>query len=549
MKSSRPAYQPLTAYMLWRYKLSAIHLSCFIMILRMSLLDIALQLATWICSVFYSFIVEPVGRISGWRIIHSCTEPHHRSHIPRGSGIPGRHNNRRASKRSRARRPPYRPSCIRQIRVPRILETNSRSTGTTTDISIHDTVSKETSTEEDHHTNNVPTSKNLNIITKLWRRATISTHTLFTRFIATATRTFPLQCRSDGLPTPHGQPRSGKSRSEQSSSARKHHTYVFLGKPRSDKKTIEETISDTKDRRFLDLLVADSGAGCSIVSNKTLLDNIRHSPDNETMTIHCNSGTMQTSLIGDLPGYGTVWYNPDGIANIISLGEAAATHRITMDSSIDDAIFIHKPDGSLRRFQCTKSGIYCCNLKQSESFVFNSILSVEGQKQQYSALDIGRATKARKLQETMGFISEQDLLRVVDNNLIRDSKVRRRDVLMAQDIFGPNTNVLKGKTTRKTPAHVREDTTMDVPRFILDRYSKNVTLCADVMHVNGTPFFIAISKHIKHISLVPAQNMNKATMLSCIDKVVKAYHYRGFEVTRMQMDNAFRPLKGRSEMM
>ena len=23
------------------------------------------------------------------------------------------------------------------------------------------------------------------------------------------------------------------------------------------------------------------------------------------------------SLIGDLPGYGTVWYNPDGIANII----------------------------------------------------------------------------------------------------------------------------------------------------------------------------------------------------------------------------------------
>ena len=45
------------------------------------------------------------------------------------------------------------------------------------------------------------------------------------------------------------------------------------------------------------------------------------------------------------------------------------------------------------------------------------------QEQQYSALDVNRAKKARKLQETMGFISERDLIQVVDNNLIQDSKV------------------------------------------------------------------------------------------------------------------------------
>ena len=73
--------------------------------------------------------------------------------------------------------------------------------------------------------------------------------------------------------------------------------------------------------------------------------------------MHCNSGIIQTDLIGDMEGYGEVWYNPKGIANIISLGEVSTRHRITMDSTLDNAIFIHKPDGTMRRFECMKSGI------------------------------------------------------------------------------------------------------------------------------------------------------------------------------------------------
>jgi len=57
--------------------------------------------------------------------------------------------------------------------------------------------------------------------------------------------------------------------------------------------------------------------------------------------------------------------------------------------------------------------------------------------------------KARKFQEIMGFISERDMLDMIDNNLIRGSTVRRRDVYMANDIYGPNTNSLKGKTVPK----------------------------------------------------------------------------------------------------
>ena len=77
----------------------------------------------------------------------------------------------------------------------------------------------------------------------------------------------------------------------------------------------------------------------------------------------------------------------------------------------------------------------------------------------------------------------------------------------------------------------------------IDRYSNKVTLCADVMHLNGMPFLITISKHIKNISLVPASNMNKAKMLASINKIISAYHQRVFTVTNMQMDNVFEMLR------
>ena len=124
-----------------------------------------------------------------------------------------------------------------------------------------------------------------------------------------------------------------------------------------------------------------------------------------------------------------------------------------MDTSIDNAIYVHKSDGTIRKFECTRSGIYCCNLREDDACVFN-VVTVEGQAQQYSGLDIDRAKKARKLQETIRFISERDMLHMIDHNVIVGSKVRRRDIIVAGDIYGPNNKALKGKTVCHTVGHV-----------------------------------------------------------------------------------------------
>ena len=50
------------------------------------------------------------------------------------------------------------------------------------------------------------------------------------------------------------------------------------------------------------------------------LSNIIDVPDGKYLRVHCNAVVTYTKNIGDLPGYSNhVWYNPKGVANILSL--------------------------------------------------------------------------------------------------------------------------------------------------------------------------------------------------------------------------------------
>jgi hypothetical protein len=65
-------------------------------------------------------------------------------------------------------------------------------------------------------------------------------------------------------------------------------------------------------------ILLDNQSTVNIFSNKKLLKNIRKT--NRVMNIRCNAGVTRTNMIGDFGGYaGEVWYNPNGIANILGL--------------------------------------------------------------------------------------------------------------------------------------------------------------------------------------------------------------------------------------
>ena len=103
------------------------YLSCLITLLQVALYKIASCFATSACTVFFGVIVDPITRI-GQGIKH--TEPSHRSHTPRGSGIPGRHRMQRSATRGRARPPPFRRSCVRR-KLRRYVTSTSRDGAST----------------------------------------------------------------------------------------------------------------------------------------------------------------------------------------------------------------------------------------------------------------------------------------------------------------------------------------------------------------------------------------------------------------------------------
>ena len=81
-------------------------------------------------------------------------------------------------------------------------------------------------------------------------------------------------------------------------------------------------------------LLLDNQSTVNVFNNASVLKNIRKSTT--TMKIHCNAEIASTSMVGDLPGYGTVWYHPKGITNILSLlCIIEKGYHVTFDSYFD----------------------------------------------------------------------------------------------------------------------------------------------------------------------------------------------------------------------
>ena len=59
-------------------------------------------------------------------------------------------------------------------------------------------------------------------------------------------------------------------------------------------------------------ILLHSQSTIEVFKNKKLLKNICDAK--KALSLHCNAGISMVNKVGDLPGYGTVWFYEDGIA-------------------------------------------------------------------------------------------------------------------------------------------------------------------------------------------------------------------------------------------
>ena len=188
-------------------------------------------------------------------------------------------------------------------------------------------------------------------------------------------------------------------------------------------------------------ILLDNQSMVDVSCNRCLLTNVREI--DKVMNVQCNAGVTRTNMVGELNGYGTVWYNPKGIVNILLLSQVEKKHRVAYDSTASKAFVVHKSDGSEHRFEQAKSGLFYMNAEQNSGTVL--VNTVEENKSRYTERDYQRALAARRLQNTIGHKLMRDFLHIVKENLLKNCPITTTDIMTAEDILGPNVQSLRGK--------------------------------------------------------------------------------------------------------
>lgn len=292
-------------------------------------------------------------------------------------------------------------------------------------------------------------------------------------------------------------------------------------------------------------ILLDSCSTVDIFCNEHLIENIREVK--QELHLYTNAGKAIIRQKGDLPGYGPVWYHMNGIANVLSLHRVSKKdgYKVEYNSNEGNIFRVTNPRGKVRSFRPSCKGLYYWNSREALQENTNNgtmlLETIEENKQNYSTRDVNRAEKARKLQHVIGHVSAKDLLRIAKNNLLLNCPVTARDVRLMQAILGPSIPGLKGKTTRQRKPEVQATLT-PVPRHI-KRFYKEVTLCMDIMKVNGIPFVTTISKHIHYGTATPVAKMEMNEVADVIYNLNKFYRKREFKINTIMADGQFKSLE------
>jgi hypothetical protein len=304
-------------------------------------------------------------------------------------------------------------------------------------------------------------------------------------------------------------------------------------------------------------VLLDSDSTVSIFCNPTLLVNI-HDVD-EPLHLETNGGGHQvTTQMGTLEGFGPVWYNPESIANVLSLAQVRRLRRVTLDTAVSPTFQVHSLDGTnTTDFVEHESGLYLhdasktrntdkVNLNNHSSAAvisYSCLQTVANNKSNFTLRQVDAADAARTLYRLLGRPGYSRFIVALKENQILNCPVTVDDARRAELIYGRDVAFLKGKTTASAAKpHVDDFIPTALPPDILLLHP-TVTLCVDLFYVLGLGFSLSSSRNVHYLSCHPIPDRSKSILRTCLDKDINIYRQRGFQPTEVHADGEFNCLR------
>ena len=243
-----------------------------------------------------------------------------------------------------------------------------------------------------------------------------------------------------------------------------------------------------------------------------------------------------------------LYYEPGALANLLLFAKLADKYYIVCNTCIDDAIYVQsKEDGKYLHFQrCRKTNLYYLDIGESEPDGYCHFNTVKNRKLKFSMINQKRAKAVRLLQEMCGFPAYENFINALECNVIPGIDFGRRDVKIANEIYGYSTRASKGKMKHPRKGQqmdrMSEQLAITVPPNILNHYG-TVHLDMDIMFVNDIAFFLTTSRDIGFIHCKPVVSKHNKRVQNALKAIVSDYNSKGFVVKTAFGDNAFAPLK------
>ena len=293
-------------------------------------------------------------------------------------------------------------------------------------------------------------------------------------------------------------------------------------------------------------MIYDTGADTLVVKSKKLVLSLRK--NEKPIFVSGVGGERECNEVGIFPCFGNAIFTPDCSVNIMSSHVAEDKFTVTHNVGVD--FTVHVSDDIKLVFDKRSNGFYVCNLSQHMEALKRLhnrqlgvyTVTVHDREINYSKREIKAAEASRELQRALGYPSSRELIQSLRSGNFVNCPITPEDVQRADNIFGENVAILKGKSTDPGPSRFNE---IKVPKSSRQEQDMNV----DVMYVKEVPLLISVFKPL-NLLMATELTVKRDTELvaKSIMSQINKMRANAFEVKRVIVDGE-RPVMNTRELL